>query len=185
MFTLSSRVGYVINATSVKNRSLSIPGISNTHTWESTPPVRRPTSLFRTLFKKFLESISPFIYISAFPSWASFTAFKDAWIISGSSIISYPSRSMPMDAAISLIFASSPTKIASAMPLFLASLTASSTASSCATETATFFIPHSPTLAKMSSKPLLIFSSIPKRFIFLSFTFSLVKSFVKIISRSI
>ncbi len=45
-----------------------MPLISKTHTWESALPVRSPTSLSSTLFKKFLVSIRPFMYMSALPS---------------------------------------------------------------------------------------------------------------------
>ncbi len=55
-----------MNATSVKKRSCSIPGISNTQTCDRVRPVRRPTSLSRILFKKVLVSRRPFMYISAF-----------------------------------------------------------------------------------------------------------------------
>ncbi len=65
-----------------------MPGTSNTATWDRGLPVRSPTSLSRTLFRKSLVSMIPFIYMSALPSWASFTAFREAAIISGSSMIS-------------------------------------------------------------------------------------------------
>ena len=153
MLTLSSKVGYVMNATSVRKSSWSTPGVSNTATCDNGPPVRSPTSLSNTLFKNVLESTSPFMYISAFPSCASFTAVRAAWFKSGSLMISYPSsRFIPISAAISRIFASSPTRIAFAMPFSFASFTAARTASSWAAATATVFISHSFTLPMIDSK---------------------------------
>ena len=159
METLSSSVGYGIKATSVKNNRRSIPGISNTHTWDSALPVRSPTSLSRILFKKVLESSRPFIYISALPSCTNFTAVRDACTISGSLMISYSARFMPNCAAISRIIASSPTRIASAMPRSLAAFTASNTALSCAAATDTTFLPQVETLDNNSSKFLLIWNN--------------------------
>ena len=55
------------------------------------------------------------------------------------------------------IFASSPTRIASAIPFSLAALTASRTASSCAQQTETVFFSHLVTCSTKSPKLLLIF----------------------------
>ena len=44
------------------------PSTSNTPTWESNFPLRRPISLSNTHFKTVLVSMIPFIYISASPS---------------------------------------------------------------------------------------------------------------------
>ena len=145
-----------MNATSVKKRRWSIPSMSNTHTWDKGFPVRSPTSLSRTLFKKPFVSIRPFMYISAFPSCTSFTAVRAAWVVSSTLMISKPLRSMSMEDAISLIFASSPTNMASAIFLSFAAFTASRTAESWATATATFLVPHSLTLAIKSANVLLI-----------------------------
>ena len=145
-----------MNATSVKKRSCSIPGISNTQTCDRVRPVRRPTSLSRILFKKVLVSRRPFMYISAFPSWASLTAVSAAVHSSGSLMISKSETSILSSSAIALILASSPTRIALAMPRSLAALTASRTALSCATATETVFCPHSFTLEISPSKLVLI-----------------------------
>ena len=139
ILTLSARVGYVLKATSVKNRRRSMPSISNTHTWESIFPVRSPTSLFNTLFKNVFVSSSPFKRISASPLCTSSTAFNAAASVSGSLMISKSVRSMSIEAAISRILASSPTRMAVAMFCSFAALTACSTGSSCALETETFF----------------------------------------------
>ena len=133
-----------------------MPSTSNTHTWDKGLPVLKPTSLSRTLFKKCFVSIKPFMYISALPSCTSFTAAREASISSSTLTISKSLISTWISDAIALIFASSPTRIASAIFLSLAALTASKTAESCATATETFFIGISFTLEIKSSKVLLI-----------------------------
>ena len=159
MHFLSSSVGYGINATSVRNTSLSIPGISNTHTCDRGLPVLRPTSLLSTLFKNVPVGRSPLRYISASPSCTSFTALRDASVISFSSIILYSDIFIPRDSPISLILSSSPTRIALAIPRSLATFTASSTAASCATATDRVLVLHSPTLERSSLKFLAILLS--------------------------
>ena len=148
-----------MKATSVRNNRWSMPSTSNTHTWDNGLPVRRPTSLSRTLFKKPLVSIRPFIYISALPSWTSLTAVLAASVTSSTWTISKSFKSIFKEAAISRIFASSPTKMASAILLSFATLTASNTAESWATATATFLVPHSLTFAIKSANVLLILVS--------------------------
>ena len=145
-----------MKATSVRNNRWSIPLISNTHTWESALPVRRPTSLFNTLFKKSFVGRSPFMYMSALPSCTSFTAVRDASMSSATWMISKSLMSIFNSSATFRILSLSPTRMASAILRSLAALTASSTAESCATATETFFISISLTFAINSSKVLLI-----------------------------
>ena len=131
-----------MKATSVKKSNCSTPLISKRQTCDKGLPVRRPTSLSKILFKNPFVSIKPFMYISALPSLTSLTAVRAASVVSSTLIISKPSKSISISAAISLIFSSSPTKIALAMLRSFAAFTASSTGVSCATATATVFISH-------------------------------------------
>ena len=132
-------------------------------------PVRRPTSLFSTLRRKVLEESLPFIYISALPSCTRETAFNAACSSSFSSMISILERSIPSPLAMSLILFSSPTRMGSAMSLLCASATASSTGSSAAAATASFFLEHLPTCARMSSNVSLILPFPPTAYFYFIF----------------
>ena len=160
--TLSSNVGYGINATSVRKNIFSKPSISNRHTCDKALPVLSPTSLLSTLFRNPFVSMRPFMYISASPSCTSLTAVRAASVGSFTSIISKPSKLISMLAAISLILSASPTRIASAISLSFAAFTASRTASSCATATASFFLLHDLICSSNPSKFFIVlFSSFP------------------------
>ncbi len=91
----------------------------------------------KTLKNVFVSS-NPFKRISALPLCTSSTAFNAAASVSGSLMISKSVRSISIEAAISRILASSPTRMAVAIFCSFAALTACSTGSSCALETKTF-----------------------------------------------
>ena len=139
MAIFSSSVGYMTIAASVIRIRRSNFTESNTATWLKILPVRSPHSLFNTARRKSAVPMRPFITSCASPLCTSFTAASADFLISGSFTMVTLFTSSSISSAIWRIFASSPQRVASAIPICTASFTASRTGLSSAAATAILF----------------------------------------------